>query len=272
MLQLKSLFILTILFFCNTAFGQYVGLVPANQPIEYNGKTLIAVVNPGNKAALEISELESAMQKSWKLTPYKVISLSELENYRGKPGYIFLSLKLSGVLLKMDGALIEDKGLTRFSLLGPVINKSGQVTGNAIYISTRMHEFTLEAGLLKDLKNLQGFLLKGSTDGANVPDTSIKIKTLYVNQMHLRSRDEEDIRKNYPYKFKLVSVEEFSDALQNAKSDEVFFDYTSGEHGRVMVYSMDGNGSILWLQKAVGINNYVHVNFRTLAKKLNKEK
>jgi hypothetical protein len=39
-----------------------------------------------------------------------------------------------------------------------------------------------------------------------------------------------------------------------------------------MIYTLDKDGTILWKQQAKGVNNYVHINFDVLRKKLEKQK
>ncbi|MBO9698732.1 MAG: hypothetical protein J7604_00915 [Sporocytophaga sp.] len=277
-IKISSLFFLFFILFSSAVLGQYLGLNPLSKPISYKDKTLVVILDESEEYTNDIKEpLNEVLKTDWTLTPYKVISSHELEtkigDYQKNDKYIFLSFEYVKVGTTVGGGLAFGKTVKRNAYLGPEVNAKGKVKkSNFIFVPTSMQEFSLKGGIIKDIYNLQGYLLNGMDD-LIAPKQSIREKTIYVNKLHIGSRDEEDIKAKYPYPVKVLSGEEFSKALEEKKSDVLYFDYVdNAKVGYIMIYSLDKNGTILWRQGAKGVNNFVHANFDVLRKKLDKGK
>lgn len=94
----KLLLVNLMMLLCLTAMAQtsYFGNAAVNaEKIEMFKKTTTLFTLPyaGYK---EIEKFEAAIQKSWTITPYKIIKPEELVNYQNQTGYSFFYLDLYG--------------------------------------------------------------------------------------------------------------------------------------------------------------------------------
>jgi hypothetical protein len=174
----------------------------------------------------------------------------------------------------VDSGIAGKKKENREMIISYKVKSSGKNvrTGNLIYLMSGPGETEPEAGLVKDIIIAQSFI-KASQAGKKSfmdPDKVIKEKTLVINTADLKNRTEEDVKKAYPYPYKVATPQEFSKLILEKNPDHVFFDYTeSDDMPTVLVYSI-ANEIIHWRMQAKGVNNYVHVNFEVLAGKLKK--
>jgi hypothetical protein len=277
-LKFKTLLSLLFCLLCFPSFSQFAGLYPADKPIPYKEKTLIVILDESDEYLVQIkTSLDEVLKEDWSLTPYKVLSKTEFitnaSAYVKNDSYIFLSFEAGKVGNTVGGGLALGFTIKRISVFGPQVSSKGEVKrSHCIYVSTKMNDYSIKAGVRKDINNIKGFLLNG-VKVLNAPDPVIKEKTIYVNQLQINKRTEADIKEQYPYPVKVVSFEEFSKALEEKRTDVVFFDYSDNSQGGViLIYTLDKDGTILWKQQAKGVNNYVHINFDVLRKKLEKQK
>lgn len=271
--------LLCLLFYSSALFSQSFGIFPRGSTFEVEGKKLIVVIDDTEEDNKELIQVMPEVLKSeWTLTPFEVITVTDFEknktNYTKSPNNIFLGFNNYKVH-KTVGAGIAGKLVTdRDFIMGYKIKDNGKVAraGNVVYLMSYPAELTTKAGLVRDINTIKGFILAAkSKTNLHVPAKSIMEKTLYINREHIGDHTDDDIKKFYPYKFKIVDKDEYSQAILDKKPDVVFFEYTRGDAmPDIFVLSMN-EPYILWHETAKGVNKYVHYNFRMLANKLKKE-
>lgn len=129
-----------------------------------------------------------------------------------------------------------------------------------------------QASMIKFLSNFQGLLKIGNTEEINKPNPIILTKKILVNELQLFNGTEEKIKKDYPYPVEVISSEKFAQAIIEKRKDVLFFDYSnSTKTAAVMVFSIDDN-TVLWMNRAKGVNDYVFYNFKYMLGKIEKSK
>lgn len=218
--------------------------VPTPQEVEnfYQTKTLVVLEdNPMAEYNFVIREF---MQKEWKLTPYDFITYSEFEEKRMDPQYSFILLNQ----VRFD----KDKSLAKYTFLSLVLGGNEPIVSNmpdlcpvpiayaevnedhynykfqTILRFMQQHVETIRS----NPKLIKTNMFKIYNDNLG----SVKEKTLYLIKDELAPdcNTESKIKKVYPYRFKIVTREEVSKAIDERNPDVVFL-HKVGPEGTQLV-------------------------------------
>jgi hypothetical protein len=238
----KILLLLPAIFIITSSFSpEYV---PTNSEIQKFFQTKTLAVLEDNPIAEYNFVIKEFMQKEWKLTPYDFITYSEFETKRLDPQYSFILLDQ----VNFD----KDKSLTRYNFLSLLLGGNERVISNMpdlcsvplsyVGVDESNYDYKIQ-NLLRFMQNhvklirdnpkiVSANVLKYYND--NISD--IKNKTLYLIPEELAKdcNTEAKIKKIYPYKFKLVTREEVSKAIDESNPDVVFLHKVGPEGTRLI--------------------------------------
>ena len=238
----KVLFFIPFLLLFVTAFAP--DYVPTREDVDrfYQTKTLVVLDdNPMSEFNFVIKDF---MKKEWKLTPYDFITRSEFDEKRMDPQYSFLMLNE----VRFD----KDKSLAKYIFLSLVMGGNEKVVSNmpdlcplpvAYYgVDEDHYNYKLQL-LLRFMQNHVEMLHKNpkmiKTNmfkyyNENMGD--VKDKTLYLVKDELAPdvNTEAKIKKIYPYKFKIVTRDDVSKAIDAGDSSIVFL-HKVGPEGTKLV-------------------------------------
>jgi hypothetical protein len=177
-------------------------------------------------------KIKEAIEKYWKITPYKFIKPNELENYRKDPKYSFLTI---------DKVFFEkDKTKAHYDFISVSLGGNyrtfkdmPQIANIPLsYYGVDEETYTYKIPVL--IKFLQNHILNvkkhPEINKINVKSfytkqiPQIHDKTLYLAKEELTPGcdTQKEIEKLYPYPFKIVSRDELEEAIDSGK-DIVFF-------------------------------------------------
>lgn len=218
--------------------------VPKPEEVEKLYQTKTLVVLEDNPIAEYNFVIKAFMQKEWKLTQFDYIKYSEFEEKRMDPQYSFILLNQ----VRFD----KDKSLAKYTFLSLVLGGSQKVISNmpdfcpvpiAYYgVDEDHYNYKLQT-ILRFMQNHVEMIHKNpkliKTNmfkyyNENMGD--VKEKTLYFIKDELAPdvNTEEKIKKVYPYKFKIVTRDEVSKAIDSSDSTVVFL-HKVGPEGTKLV-------------------------------------
>ena len=177
-------------------------------------------------------QLKTAVEKSWKLTPYEFIDLETYEKRRKSQDYSFLSIDK----VFYDG----DKTAAKYNFLCLYLGGNYKIESDMPQLCTvplsyaDAEESTYAYKMGTMLTFIQNHILLTSQNtelkNSNIIEyynknlSDLKDKVLYLPKDELESKinSEEKIKKIYPYKFKIVSSDEIETAIDNKENNVVF--------------------------------------------------
>jgi len=203
-------------------------------------KTKTLVVITDSQLSEYNVEIKEAVKKSWKLTEYEFISEADYEKKRTDVNYSFLTL---------DDVMYEkDNSKSQYTFLCLSLGGKYATTSDAPQLCTvplsyqGADEDTYAYKIGTIINFVQEHILLTLNDPSlndnniinhyNKNIESIKDKTLYIVRDELGSEvnSEAEIKKVYPYKFKLVEREEVEEAIDD-NDDSVVFLHKVGPTG-----------------------------------------
>jgi hypothetical protein len=238
----KIIIFIPILFLVITSFSPEYVPTPDEVSKFYQTKTLaILEDNPIAQYNFVIKEF---MQKEWKLTPFDFIKYSDFEAKRMDPQYSFIMLN--------EVSFDKDKSLTKYVFISLMLGGNEKIVSNMpdlcpvplayAEVDEDSYDYKIQTILRFIQNHVELIHKKPKVIGTNMfkyyNDNmgSVKNKTLYLIPEEL-SKDcntEEKIQKLYPYKFKLVTREEVSKAI-DAKDSTVVFLHKVGPEGTRLI-------------------------------------
>ncbi len=241
-LRNKAILVVFLTAFFNISFAP--DYVPTADEVNHFYQTKTLVVLEDNPIAEYNFVIRDFMQKEWKLTPYDFIKYSEFEEKRMDPQYSFILLNQ----VRFD----NDKSLAQYLFLSLVLGGNEQVVSSmpdlcpvpiAYYgvdedhynykFQTILRFMQQHVELIhKNPKLIRTNMFKIYNDSMQ----SIKNKILYVIKDELAPdcNTEAKIKKIYPYRFKIVTREEVSKAIDERNPDVVFLHKVGPEGTRLI--------------------------------------
>lgn len=229
---MKKLFwIILLLFIGNLSFSQKE--VASQDELKQFFKTKTLVVIDNNPLSEYNFEIKDVVKKSWKLTEYEFIDLSEYEKKRKNPDYSFLTI---------DKVFYEkDKTQTEYEFLCLSLGGKYRTIGDMpqlcavplCYFGVDEESYVYKIGTI--INFIQSHVLLTSKNPElnskniithyNKNISSVKEKTLFLvkEEMTREVNSETKIKAVYPYKFKFVTRDEIKEAIVNDNNDVVFF-------------------------------------------------
>ncbi|MBN2485039.1 MAG: hypothetical protein JXB34_03600 [Bacteroidales bacterium] len=206
--------------------------VPTREEINafFNTKTMVVLLN---NPLLEYNMIiKEVMEQEWTITEYEFITEKQFEELRKDPQYSFLYLSL--VMFDNDKTDAQYRFL-HLSLGGDYfrLNQMPDIASVPLsYFSVEEDNYNYKLALLVRFMQQHALLIKDRPEivSANVFKyynnnmKDIKSKTLYVLEEEL-SKDVNSaarIRSVYPYKFKIATKEEITEAIKNRDENIVF--------------------------------------------------
>jgi hypothetical protein len=238
----KIIYALPILFLFTVSYTP--DYVPTADEVNRFYQTKTLVVLDDNPIAEYNLVIRDFMQKEWKLTPYDFIKYSEFDSKRNDKQYSFIMLNQ----VRFD----KDKSLAKYNFLSlmlgsdkklvsdmpdlcPVpISYAGVDEDNYNYkIQTILRFMQNHVELIhKNSKIIGTNMFKYYNDNAG--DVKSKILYLQKSEMAKECNTEEKIKKVYPYKFKLVTRDEISKAIDASDTTIVFLHKVGPEGTRLV--------------------------------------
>lgn len=206
--------------------------IPSRDDINsfYNTKTLVVLQD--NPLLEYNSVIKEVMNQEWTITEFDFISFTEFEELRSDPQYSFLYM--TSVMFDNDKTDARYRFL-HLSLGGDYyrMNQMPDIASVPLaYYSVDEDNYIYKLALLVRFMQNHALLIKEKPEivSANVFKyynnnmQDIKTKTLYVLEEELSKEVNSvaRIRKVYPYKFKIVSKDEITEAIKNRDNDIVF--------------------------------------------------
>lgn len=237
---MKKLFLLIFSLVFVLSLAKTQEFVPSHDDIKafYNTKTMVVLLdNPLLEYNLVIKEV---MQQEWNITEFDFISFKEFEELRKDPQYSFLHM--SQVRFDNDKTDAQYRFL-HLSLGGDYyrLNQMPDLASVPLaYYNVEEDNYIYKLALLVRFIQNHVNLIKEKPEivsanvfkyyNNNIKD--IKSKTLYVLEEEL-SKDVNSaarIKKNYPFKFKIASKEEITEAIKQ-RNDNIVFLHKVGPEG-----------------------------------------
>ncbi len=223
-------FILLLVFVTNFAFSQKE--VATQEEIKQFLKTKTLVVVDNNPLSEYNFEIKDVVKKSWKLTEFEIIDISEFEKKRKDPAYSFLTI--DKVYYEKDKTQAQYEFLC-LSLGGKyrTLSDMPQIcTVPLCYFGVDEESYVYKIGTLINFMQNHVLLTSKNPDlnskniikHYNKNISSVKDKTLYLvkDEMTKEANSESKIKTVYPYKFKFVTRDEIQEAIVNDNNDVVF--------------------------------------------------
>ena len=196
----------------------------------FNTKTL--VVLPNNPLLEYNYVIRDVMEQEWKITDFDFISYKEFEELRKDPQYSFLYM--SQVTFENDKTDARYRFL-HLSLGGNYfrIDQMPDIASVPLaYYSVEEDNYIYKLAILVRFIQNHALLIRDHPEivSANVLNhyndnmKDIKGKTLYVLEEELAPEVNSTarIKKYYPYKFRIVTKEDITEAIKNRDEDVVF--------------------------------------------------
>ncbi len=223
-------FIILLVFVTNFAFSQKE--VATQEEIKQFLKTKTLVVVDNNPLSEYNFEIKDAVKKSWKLTEFEIIDISEFEKKRKDPAYSFLTI--DKVYYEKDKTQAQYEFLC-LSLGGKYRTLSDMPQICAVplcYFGVDEESYVYKIGTLINFMQNHVLLTSKNPDlnskniikHYNKNISSVKDKTLYLvkDEMTKEINADAKVKAVYPYKFKFVTRDEVQEAITNDNKDVVF--------------------------------------------------
>lgn len=217
--------------------------VPTKEDISAFFYTKTLVVLPDNPLLEYNYIIKEVMDQEWNITEFDYISFKEFEELRKDPQYSFLYM--SQVTFENDKTDARYRFI-HLSLGGDYFRKDQMPDIASVplaYYNVEEDNFTYKLAILIRFIQNHALLVKEHPEivSANVLQhyndniKDIKQKTLYVLEEEL-SKDVNStarIKKVYPYKFRIVTKEDITEAIKNKDKNVVFLHKVGPEGTKV---------------------------------------
>jgi hypothetical protein len=223
---------ITLLLGVNAVLLTAQSYVPTNEDISAFFYTKTLVVLPDNPLLEYNYIIKEVMDQEWNITEFDYISFKEFEELRKDPQYSFLYM--SQVTFENDKTDARYRFL-HLSLGGDYFRKDQMPDIASVplaYYSVEEDNYTYKLAILVRFIQNHALLIKEKPEivSANVLQhyndniKDIKQKTLYVLEEELSNEVNSTarIKKVYPYKFRIVTKEDITEAIKNRDPDVVF--------------------------------------------------
>jgi hypothetical protein len=272
-IQKTIVFALPLLSVLN-CFGQYGMNYITNNKDKVKNSELIVIIDHEEKLNEGIDvPLANAFKKVWTYSPYKILDKKEvaanIAQYKDNPKYCFLHIRY-----KDDRYKLDYQSLNRQLMITTFINNNGgggvlpPLVAMACSEINKDLYYTYEAEFIKDIWILQDQLTRDNADYA--PDKSIAEKTLLIPQAIMKKKTEKNL-DFYPYKFKIVSKEEISNAIINETPNTLFIEATVYPLSIATVVDVSTH-KVLYQGTAIGVNGYFERSIKSMVNKMQKGK
>jgi len=225
----KSALLFLLLLCMAFSYAQY-GVTTLEKPEMVKKTETIVVVDyelPENRAMEE--SLEKALKKAWKICPYKIMDknavLSNIKKYYKSSSYSFIFIQYDKInkygFQPLNRSLLLSLTITNKADAG----SEPQVT--ALAKSELNYDICdIESELVKDLWILQDQI---NTGGFKFTEASslMKTRTLLIPANLVGKMTKEEITKEYPYPFQIVTKEELSKAILDQTPNTCFVEHTN---------------------------------------------
>lgn len=238
----KLLFTLPALIILLSSFSP--DYVPTPEEVEKFYLTKTLVVLDDNPMAEYNFVIKDFMKKEWKLTQYDFIKQNEFEEKRMDPQYSFILL--NSVMFD------KDKSLAKYTFLSLVLGGNEKIVSDMpdfcpvpiAYTNVEQDHYNYKfQTILRFMQNhvetmhkypkmIKTNMFKFYNDSIG----DVKDKTLYFIKEELAPdcNTEAKIKKVYPHKFKIVTREEVSKAIDESNPDVVFLHKVGPEGTRLV--------------------------------------
>ena len=235
------IFLPLLLFFVTSFSPEYV---PTKDEVNRFYQTKTLAVLDDNPIAQYNFVIKEFMQKEWKLTPFDFINYSDFETKRMDPQYSFI--------MTNEVSFDKDKSLTKYVFVSLMLGGNEKIVSNmpdlcpvplAYYgVDEDSYDYKIQT-ILRFIQNHVELIHKNpKIIGTNMfkyyNDNmgDVKNKTLYLipGELAKECNTEAKIKKIYPYKFKLVTREEVSQAIDKSDSTVVFLHKVGPEGTRLI--------------------------------------
>ncbi|MBK7568487.1 MAG: hypothetical protein IPI31_11755 [Bacteroidetes bacterium] len=232
--------------------------------------TLVFVVTDNYKDSLDV--IEKALEKSWTLTKYEVITYDELKYYVNEDGYSYMKMQgflatpkiLSTVYFELqlkvensDKTKITWKPIAYMNLyIDRTNNTEGIEKGEEYLYEIQYHNYN--AGFLKlFVKTINDYILAGKPigefdtdisipseveklkmDTLYIPDYTLKLSKKYVSESKFKVRSHEEFLEDYPYEATILSADELGNKILNGSIDYALIYTSDSELISFMVYNV----------------------------------
>lgn len=207
----------------------------------FNTKTMVVLLdNPLLEYNIVIKEV---MEQEWKITPFEFISFEQFEELRKDPQYSFLYMSM--LTFENDKTDARYRFL-HLSLGGDYFRKDQMPDIASVplaYYSVGEENYIYKLAILVRFIQNHALLIKDNPNiiSANVLQhyndniRDIKQKTLYVleDELSPEVNSTARIRQVYPYKFRIVTKEDITEAIKNREEDVVFLHKVGPEGTKV---------------------------------------
>jgi hypothetical protein len=249
-MNIRRLLVILLGFLTVSASG---ALATKEQIASFKNTKTCAVMDDG--ASFFNAPVRDAVQKFWKTTEYEIIDRKEFEKRKTDKNYSFIIL--------MEGSFDKDPGGVSYSYISLVLgDPSGDLEKMPEFCSIPLsyagdndaeYEYIIPVVIRFmqiHVKNLLKDRFPISLNGLKYYNkTGYNDKTLLLNEdaMAQNADAPEKISPVYPYDFKLVSVEEIEEQLNENKSDNIFHFHVGPPEGAgagkcfEMLFDAEGN-------------------------------
>ena len=227
-------FVFTVLF-----VFVFIGLVAQQRPYptvddakKFKASTT-CVVMEDNPFSFYNAEIKTAVEKYWKVTPVRFITVNEFNVMRNDPAYSFIVLTITNFSNDKSGSAYDFLNL----LLGADVDELDQLPEFCAiplsFAGAPEEEYSYKLGLIVRFMQYHADLVtKNPSTPAlrylryydkNVPEVSKK--TILIREVDLAPEisTEERIKAYYPYKVRIVDEEEIIKAVENKEKDVLIF-------------------------------------------------
>lgn len=226
--MMKNALILLALLIPSAAFAQQRPY-PTFDDAEKFKKSVTCIVKEDDPFSFYNAEIKDAVDKYWKVTPVKYITVEEFNVMRNDPSYSFIVLTITNFSNDKSGSTYDFLNL----LLGADVDELDQLPEFCAiplcFSGAPEEEYSYKLGLIiRFMEYHAELVMKNPTLSAlrylkyynkNVPE--IKDKTILVRQDDLAPEINtlERIAAHYPYKVRIVDEEEIIRAIEEKQKD-----------------------------------------------------
>lgn len=191
------------------------------------------VVIEDNPFSFYNAELKAAVQKYWKVTPFRFITVNEFNVMRTDPAYSFIVLTITNFSNDKSGSAYDFLNL----LLGADVDNLDELPEFCAiplaFAGADESDYSYKMGLIVRFMQYHADLVtKNPTISAlrylkyynkNVPEISKKTILVRIEDLAPEIDSEEKIKAYYPYSVKIVDEEAIISAVENQEKDVLIF-------------------------------------------------
>ena len=191
------------------------------------------IVVEDNPFSFYNAELKTAVEKYWKVTPYRFITVNEFNVMRNDPAYSFIVLTITNFSNDKSGSAYDFLNL----LLGADVDNLDELPEFCAiplsFAGADEAEYSYKLGLIvRFMQHHADLVMKNPQTTAlrylryynkNVPEIGHKTILVMREDLSPEINTEEKIKAWYPYKVRIVDEEEIIRAVDNQEKDVLIF-------------------------------------------------